>query len=244
MRTRFDLKARISFSDLVLFSNPDYLVISKPPFISTLDDRVEPTNILELARGSEPDPQVCHRLDKDTSGVLAIARNPEAYRHLSMQFEHREVTKIYHAVADGRHDFQDQLVDAPILKQNDGTARISSKGKDAQTRFTTLQIFSNHSLIECRPVTGRMHQIRVHLASLGAPITGDEMYGGKPFLVSSVKRGFRVKKDTEEQPLIKRMALHAFSLQFRGLDGSEITVQAPYPKDITALLKQLSANVR
>jgi 23S rRNA pseudouridine955/2504/2580 synthase len=89
-----------------------------------------------------------------------------------------------------------------------------------------------------------MHQIRVHLASLDVPITGDEMYGGKPFLVSSVKRGFRVKKDTDEEPLMKRMALHAFSLGFLGLDGQSINVEAPYPKDFTALLKQLSANVR
>lgn len=233
-----------TIEDLILFQNQDYLVISKPPFVATLEDRVEPVNILALARKMEPDAQVCHRLDKDTSGVLAIARNPEAYRHLSLQFEHREVTKVYHAVADGRHDFDNVLVDKPILKLNDGTVRINAKGKDAQTTFKTLSIFSHHSLIDCRPMTGRMHQIRVHLAYLGAPITGDEMYGGRPFLISDIKRGFRVKKDTEEQPLIKRMALHAYSLEFQGLDGHPISVQAPYPKDFTALLKQLSANVR
>ena len=194
------MKPSISFKDLLLFENDDYIVINKPPFIATLEDRVEPINILALARTSEPDPQVCHRLDKDTSGVLAIARHPEAYRHLSLQFEHREVNKIYHAVADGRHDLHDLVIDKAILKQNDGTARISAKGKDAQTSFSTLRIFTHHSLIECKPVTGRMHQIRVHLASVGAPITGDELYGGKPFLVSSIKRGFRTKKDTEGNP--------------------------------------------
>ncbi len=238
------MRAPVTFADLVLFENKDYILINKPPFIATLEDRVEPINILALARASEPDPQVCHRLDKDTSGVLAIARNPEAYRHLSLQFEHREVSKVYHAVADGRHDLVDVVIDKAILKQNDGTARLSAKGKDAETSFSTLKIFTHHSLIECRPVTGRMHQIRVHLSSIGAPITGDDLYGGKPFLVSSIKRGFRVKRDTEEQPLMKRMALHAFSLQFSGLDGESISVQAPYPKDFTALLKQLSANVR
>ena len=212
--------------------------------MATLEDRVDPVNVLSLARGTEPGAQVGHRLDKDTSGVLAIARHPEAYRHLSLQFEHREVSKIYHAVADGRHDFKDVLVDAPVLKQNDGTARLTSKGKDAQTTFSTLRIFTWHTLIACRPVTGRMHQIRIHLASLGAPITGDDLYGGKPFLISTVKRGFRVKKDTEEEPLMKRMALHAFSLEFSGLKGETITTQAPYPKDFAALLKQLSANVR
>lgn len=230
--------------DLILFQSQDYLLVNKPPFIATLEDRVEPVNILALARRMEPDAQVCHRLDKDTSGVLAIARNPEAYRHLSLQFEHREVTKLYHAVADGRHDFDEVFVDKPILKMNDGTVKLNARGKDAQTTFKTLSIFSHHSLIACRPVTGRMHQIRVHLAYLGAPITGDEMYGGRPFLISAIKRGFRVKKDTDEQPLMKRMALHAYSLEFRGLDDQLISVQAPYPKDFTALLKQLSANVR
>jgi 23S rRNA pseudouridine955/2504/2580 synthase len=145
-------------------------------------------------------------------------------------------------VTDGRHDFKEELVNAPLLKMNDGTVRISSKGKSAQTYFNTLRIYSKHTLVECRPLTGRTHQIRVHLASLDAPITGDETYGGKPFFVSSVKRGFRVKKDTEEQPLIKRMALHAFSLEFKGLDGETVFAQAPYPKDFTALVKQLEAN--
>jgi RluA family pseudouridine synthase len=227
------------FQDLILSEDDDYILINKPPFVSTLEDRHESVNILGLARKYTDDAQVCHRLDKDTSGVLAIAKNPEAYRHLAMQFEHREVTKVYHAIADGIHNFDKQVVDAPILKQNDGTARISSKGKDAETSFSTLQPFSMHTLIECRPVTGRMHQIRVHLASLGAPISGDLEYGGKPFFVSSIKRGFRTKKMTEEEPLMKRMALHAFALEFAGLDGKAISVQAPYPKDFAAVLRQL-----
>ncbi len=233
-----------AFSDLVLFQNEDYILINKPPFIATLEDRVEPANILALARTVVPGAQVCHRLDKDTSGVLAIARHPEAYRHLSLQFEHREVKKVYHAVADGCHDFKDVVVDTPILKLNNGTVRLSSKGKDAETVFTTLRIFTRHSLVECRPLTGRMHQIRIHLASLKAPITGDELYGGIPFLVSSIKRGFRIKKNTDEKPVMKRMALHAFSLEFVGLDAQPILAQAPYPKDFAALVKQLSANVR
>lgn len=236
------LQKSIQFTDLILHEDQDFLVINKPAFLSTLEDRVEAVNLLALARHYEPEAQVAHRLDKDTSGVLAIARNPEAYRHLSMQFEHRTVTKVYHAVVDGRHDLHEVLVSERILKQPDGQVKLSSRGKDAETRFTTLEIFTRHTLVECRPVTGRMHQIRIHLASLGAPITGDELYGGKTFLVSSIKRNFRVKKHTEEQPLIKRMALHAFSLEFRGLDGMPIRCQAPYPKDFSALLRQLAAN--
>jgi RluA family pseudouridine synthase len=233
-----------SFEKSILFENGDYILINKPPFISTLEDRNDPVNILALAKAYEADAQACHRLDKDTSGVLAIARNPEAYRHLSMQFENREVKKIYHAVVDGIHSFSDHLVDAPIEKQNDGTAKLSRKGKAAQTYFTTLKTFKNHSLIECRPITGRMHQIRVHLSHLKAPITGDELYGGKLFFVSSVKRGFNLKKMSEEQPLMKRMALHAFSLEFALFDGERKLVEAPYPKDFQALIKQLTENLR
>jgi len=236
------LRKAKEFKDLILFEDKDYFIVNKPPFLSTLEDRVEDQNILALARDAEPSAQAGHRLDKDTSGALAIARNPEAYRHLSMQFEHRSVTKIYHAVVDGCPGYRDEVVNARIQKQQDGIAKLTPRGKDAETHFTTLEVFRRHTLVECRPVTGRMHQIRIHLASLGTPITGDTLYGGKPFLVSSVKRNFHVKKGTEEEPLMKRMALHAYSLTFSGLDGSAVSVIAPYPKDLSALLKQLAAN--
>ena len=94
--------------------------------------------------------------------MLAIAKNPDAYRHLSIQFEKREVTKLYHAVVDGIHQFNDTLVDQPILKQDDGIAKISKReGRPAVTYFTSLKSFRHHTLIACKPVTGRMHQIRI-----------------------------------------------------------------------------------
>lgn len=232
------------FKESILFQNKDYILINKPPFLSTLEDRNDPVNLLRLARELEPDAQACHRLDKDTSGVLAIARHGEAYRHLSMQFEHRQVRKIYHALVDGINQFDEKEVSLPILKLSDGSVRIDRTGKDAQTWFTTLQHFKNHSLVQCTPVTGRMHQIRLHLASLKAPITGDEVYGGKPFYLSSIKRGYNLKKHSEEEPFMKRMALHAHSLSFLGLEGEKIEVVAPYPKDLAALLKQLAQNLR
>lgn len=235
--------SKIKLADNILFEDSDFFLVNKPPFISTLEDRNEKINLLALARDYEPDAQVCHRLDKDTSGVLAIAKNPEAYRHLSIQFEKRQVGKIYHAIVDGIHNFSDLLVDAPILKQNDGMAKISRKeGKPAQTYFTSLKPYRLHTLVECRPVTGRMHQIRIHLASQGASITGDEAYGGKPFLLSAIKRGFNLKKGTEEETFMKRMALHAFSLEFEDLSGKRIKIEAPYPKDFQALIKQLESN--
>lgn len=232
--------SRINLEEIILFEDQDYFLVNKPPFLSTLEDRQEKTNLLGLARNYVASAQVCHRLDKDTSGVLAIAKNPEAYRNLSIQLEKRDVTKIYHAVADGIHNFKDLLVDAPILKQDDGMVKINRwDGKPAQTYFNSIQSYKAHTLIECRPVTGRMHQIRIHLATQGASITGDELYGGKPPYLSAIKRRFNLKKETEEQPLIKRMALHAFSLEFYALDGRKITVEAPYPKDIQALVRQL-----
>lgn len=227
---------------MILFEDDDFVLVNKPPFLSSLEDRVEKVNLLSLAREYAPDAQVCHRLDKDTSGVLAIAKNPEAYRHLSMQFEKREVSKIYHAVVDGIHNFKDVLVDAPIHKQDDGIVKIRKEGKPAQTYFTSLRSYRLHTLVECRPVTGRMHQIRIHLTTLKAPITGDNTYGGKPFYLSSVKRGFNLKKETEELPIMKRMALHAYALEFLDMAGDKVWTEAPYPKDLQALIRQLEAN--
>jgi len=238
------LKAlRQSFEDLILFQDKDYILVNKPPFLSTLEDRHEKSNLLAMARQYIPTAQVCHRLDKETSGVLAIATNPDAYRHMSMQFEKREVTKVYHAVVDGIHQFNERLVDAPILKQDDGTVKISRReGKPAQTIFTSIRSYRQHTLMDCRPVTGRMHQIRIHLSISGASITGDELYGGKPFFLSSIKRGFNLKQDTEEQHFLKRMALHAFSLQFLDLSAIPRIVEAPYQKDMQALIRQLELN--
>ncbi|WP_276365896.1 pseudouridine synthase [Chryseolinea sp. H1M3-3] len=234
---------KINFADIILFEDDNYILVNKPPFLSTLEDRNEKVNLLRLARTYCADAQVCHRLDKDTSGVLAIAKNPEAYRHLSIQFEKRQVTKLYHAVVDEIHQFNDTMVDQPILKQDDGIAKISKReGRPAVTYFTSIKSYRHHTLLSCRPITGRMHQIRLHLSYLGAPITGDELYGGKPFFLSQVKRNFNLKKDTEEQPVMKRMALHAFSLEFSDLAGTTKTIEAPYPKDFQVLIKQLDMN--
>jgi RluA family pseudouridine synthase len=234
---------KINLKEVILFEDDDFFFINKPPFISTLEDRQEKINILNLAKDYSSDAQVCHRLDKDTSGVLAIAKNPDAYRHLSLQFEHREVSKLYHALVDGVHNFNETLVDEPILKKDDGVVRISkSEGKDAQTYFTTIKTYGAYTLVGCKPITGRMHQIRIHLSVLGASISGDETYGGKPFFLSSIKRRFNLKKETVEEPFMKRMALHAYSLEFEDLSGTRHKIEASYPKDMQALIRQLELN--
>jgi 23S rRNA pseudouridine955/2504/2580 synthase len=236
---------KINFKGLILFEDKDYIVINKPSYISTLNDRnSEGNSIIEHARKYIPTAQVNHRLDKETSGALAIAKNPAAYRELSIQFEDRKVEKVYHAVAEGLHNFIDIKVDAPILPLVKGFVRIDFReGKPAETVFNTLNTFKRHSLIECKPITGRMHQIRVHLSHIGAPIVSDHRYGGKPLFLSSLKKHFNLKKETEELPLIKRVALHARALSFKLLNKQPITVEAPYPKDLAVLLSQLEKNL-
>ncbi|MGB3619606.1 MAG: RluA family pseudouridine synthase [Catalinimonas sp.] len=236
----------IRFQDLILHEDDDFLVINKPPHVPTLHERhnTDERNLLDLARDYHPDAQMGHRLDKETSGALAIAKHPEAYRHLSMQFEHREVTKMYHAVVDGLHDFEGVVVYLPIRVRRNGTVQIDKAGgKEAETLFNTVRPFRRHTLVACYPVTGRMHQIRVHLACLRASIVMDRTYGGKPIYLSQVKRKFNLKRGSEEQPLIGRVALHAHTLNFARMDGERINVEAPYPKDFRALMAQLEKSI-
>lgn len=230
---------KIKFDDLIVYEGDHYIVINKPPYVASLADRNAPVNIQQLAKAYNENLSVCHRLDKDTSGCLLIAKNADAYRHASIQFEKRTIRKVYHAVANGLHEFREHVVDAPILALPNGMAKVDRReGKAAQTVFTTLEAYRNHSLIECRPVTGRMHQIRVHLAMEKAPLVHDELYRGASLFLSQIKRNFKLKRDTDELPLIKRFALHAMSLRFDNMEEL-IVVEAPYPKDFAVLVKQL-----
>ncbi|WP_044173089.1 RluA family pseudouridine synthase [Flectobacillus major] len=234
---------RIKFKDIILFENEDFIVINKPPYIASLDERQADNSlsILRMAKEYSSDAQLAHRLDKETSGILAIAKNPAAYRHLSMQFEHRQVAKRYHAVANGIHDFDMVSVYLPIAQKRDGTQVVidRQKGKEAETIFNTIKVFRKHTLVECMPITGRMHQIRIHLTCLKAPIVSDPTYNGDTIYLSDLKRGFNLKKDTDELPLMRRVALHAHSLTFSLMNDERVTIEAPYPKDFEVLMKQL-----
>lgn len=234
---------KLELKDSIVFENENYVVINKPPFVASLDERTpdKSVSILRLAREMYDDVQLCHRLDKETSGALVMAKNPEAYRNLAMQFEHREVEKEYHAVVNGVHDFDSISVFLPIAPIKDGTAvRIDKqKGKIAETVFFTLKSYPRHTLVKCIPITGRMHQIRVHLQCLKAPIVCDPTYGGEDIYLSQLKKKFNLKNNTEELPLIKRVALHAHSIRFLDVDGQLIDVTAPYARDFEVLVKQL-----
>lgn len=229
------------FQDLILFENADLIVVNKPPFLSSLDEREGgEINLLRLAKIYWADAQICHRLDKETSGVIIVAKNPDAYRFVSMQFEKRKVKKVYHAVIEGTHVFEDLFIDLPILNIGKGNVTISrQEGKRSETYFKSLVFFKHYTLVECRPVTGRMHQIRIHLATQRASIAGDEMYKGKPVFLSQIKRRYRLGKDQEELPIMKRFALHAHAVTFKIDEETEMTFEAPYPKDFDTLLKLL-----
>lgn len=232
-----------NIKDIIVFENEHFMLLNKPAHVSTLEDRNDPYNMLSWAREYIADAQACHRLDKETSGILAFAKHPEAYRHLAMQFENRQVQKVYHAISDGIHDFKEEQVSLPIKLMGKGVVQISKlEGKPAETWFQTLHAYKQHTLVECRPVSGRMHQIRIHLSALNAPISCDETYGGKPLLLSKIKRKFNLKKETEELPIIKRVALHAYELSFQDLGGEKLSIHAPYPKDFAVAVKQLEKN--
>lgn len=229
------------FPELIIHEDDNLIVINKPPFLSSLDDREGgDVNILRLAKRYHEDAQICHRLDRETSGILLIAKNPETYRLVSIEFERRRVNKIYHAIIGGTHVFEDLLVDLPILNQGNKNVSIDrANGKRAETYFKSIRFFKHYTLVECRPVTGRMHQIRIHLATQHAAIVGDTMYKGKPVYLSQIKkRGFTLAKGEEEQPIMKRFALHAREIKIT-IDGKEYQFEAPYPKDFATLLKQL-----
>ncbi|NMM49561.1 RluA family pseudouridine synthase [Marinigracilibium pacificum] len=234
---KFDIR------DSIVYEDDDLFIINKPPHISTLEDRTSNVNILTLAKEYCEGAQICHRLDKETSGALIIAKNPETYRHVSIAFEKRKVKKVYHAIVDGLHEFKDLEATAPIKILKKGIVFIDFKeGKDALTYFDTVEAYKNHTLVACRPITGRMHQIRVHLSFLKAPITSDEAYGGKPLYLSKLKKNYNIGKHEDESPLIQRVALHAYKVSFADLTGKNIKISAPYPKDFAVAVKQLSKN--
>ena len=233
------MNKRVRFEDLILYHDESYVIINKPAGLSTLDDRSESKNVLTLAREEFPTASPCHRLDKDTSGVLIIALHTEAYKYLATRLEHREVKKIYHAVALGLHSFQNEEADQPLYAGSSKT-RVDYAGKESLTLLQTLETFKKHTLVKCFPVTGRMHQIRVHLSNLGAPIVEDKLYGGRSAYLSELKRNFKLSKFEEENPMIRRLALHAAAITFLHPDSGEtIEIEAPYPKDFEVFIKQL-----
>ena len=150
------------------------------------------------------------------------------------------VKKTYHAISQGIHKFKNFTVNLPLVTTRSGRSAVNKqRGKPSQTTFDTLDNFTHFTLISCSPVSGRQHQIRIHLASQNAPIAADEIYGGELPFLSKFKKKFNLKKGSEEQPMINRFALHAYSLNLRDIDGTTLDIKADYPKDFRVFLSQL-----
>ena len=177
--------------------------------------------------GGEQRPGVVHRLDKDTSGVILLAKNDAAHSHLQKQFSERKVEKKYLALVDGAPPSPEGRVEAPIGRDPAYRQRMAvvpaHKGREAFTEYATSEKYANHTLLDVHPITGRTHQIRVHLKFLECPVAGDTIYGlKKPSLP------------------IKRHFLHAKQLAINLLDmKTTTTFEAPLPSELSIIIDQL-----
>lgn len=229
------------FTECILFEDENFIFINKPSGISSLEDRNnKETNILQMAKRYCVDAQLCHRLDKETSGVMLIAKHNEAFKAMADKFENRNVHKVYHAICAGQLHVNNKAIVLPLSITAKGLAKVDIKnGKKATTLVSTIENFSSFTLLSCIPETGRLHQIRIHLASQNFPIVSDITYGGQYPYLSKLKRDFKTAKWENEQPMMQRVALHAHSLSFDAFE-KKYSITAPYPKDFDVFLKLLA----
>ena len=172
------LNIPLKFKKIIIFENDDFIIINKPQNISTLYDRNSRINVLNWARSYCENAKICHRLDKNTSGILVIAKNDRFYRYFSILLQNRSVKKIYHALVEGVQNIIKLELNKPISTTSRRSKVDFQRGRPSVTRVSTIEKYKMHSLLSCMPLTGRMHQIRVHLSNYGLPIIGDQRYGG------------------------------------------------------------------
>jgi RluA family pseudouridine synthase len=187
---------------------------------------------------------IVHRIDRDTSGLVVFAKDSETHRVLQAAFEERKVKKRYIAAVGGRPSWTETVCDLPLAPDGNKlhhTIIDRYRGKPSLTRFRLLGSAGNYSIVEALPETGRTHQIRVHLASMGHPVICDEFYGSaKPVFLSAIKRGWQ-GNPLEEKPLITRLGLHAAELLILdyGTGAEGLVLKAPLPRDFSALINQM-----
>lgn len=234
----------------VRFESAAALVVAKPPGMPTVPDRTGRTAglhglLAELRPGA--DLRIVHRLDRDTSGCLLLGKGKAAAQHFDVQFREGLVHKTYVALVHGVPTPAEFAIDAWLGPDRRRPGKVvwspsEQPGyRQAHTVGRCRATFSQHALVELQPTTGRGHQLRVHLQSIGHPIVGDADYGGSELLLSRIKPGYKLRKGVPERPLTPRMFLHAERLQFRDLDGTAVAVETPLPEDLAVALRQLEA---
>lgn len=212
----------------IIYLDHSLVVINKPPGLLSLPDGHDPSiphvrTILEPEFGKL---WIVHRLDKETSGVIILARDQESHSHINNQFANHTIEKVYHAIIHGKLDQENLTINSP-LRSNVGRKKRSAVdpigGKSAITEIQILERFTNTTLVEAKPKTGRTHQIRVHLYSIGHPILADNLYG----------------YDIETS-IINRLALHALSIKLiHPGTGREISFKSQYFQDFKNALSIL-----
>jgi RluA family pseudouridine synthase len=235
----------------VLFEDAALVAFDKPGSLPMAPDRHGPAgeNLAALVRAAYgADAANVHRLEPDVSGLVLYAKTKTALDFLSGQFQSKTVVKTYSALTVGV-PAEDTFTVELFMKEDEGRPGrmcvVKKHGLASLTAFTVLEKFpapagrASFALVECRPSTSRLHQIRLHLAEAGAPVLNDPVYGdATPLLLSGLKRGYKGRDD--EKALITRLALHASGLTFRHpLTKEQVTLQAPLPKDLEVGLKYL-----
>lgn len=230
-----------------LYEDEDIIVVNKPTGVLVIPDRFDenqPSLNKVLEEKLKTKVWVVHRLDRETSGVVLFAKNEDAHKYLSQLFEKHEIGKFYAGIVHGKLLQEQGSIDAAIIEHPviKGKMITAKKGKASLTDYRVVEQWPLYALVQFQIHTGRTHQIRVHMQSLGHPIICDPLYGdGKPFLVSTIKKKYRVSdKDEEERPLLHRLALHAYRLHFFKKDGKEVIAEATMPKDMLACINQLN----
>lgn len=215
----------------------------------TIPDRYSPDKLSlhQLLLKKYEEIFIVHRLDKETSGILLFAKTAEAHKKFSSLFAKRDIRKFYLTVVDGQPYEDTATIDKPIAPTPNhlDRMRIDKRGKESITRYKVLQRFKEFSLLEVEILTGRTHQIRVHLESEGIPLASDPTYSRRQALFAAdIKgrkfKGVSKKSNKEIRPLISRSILHAWRLEFdHPITKEAITVEASIPKDIRAVVSQL-----
>ncbi len=234
----------------IIYADDDIIVVNKPTGVSATKDRSGLPQLIDLLNEQlSPQPtklRLVHRLDKDTSGVMLLARSKKAQTLLAGYFQDRKVRKTYLTLIRGKVADRQGTINAPLSRnpRNTEFMRIdfSSRGKESITDWRLLADFGDIALLAVHPLTGRTHQIRVHLPGTGLPLAIDPLYGtGLPLYLSDFKPNYRLAKGKTERPLIDRLTLHAYQLELPDQKGRRPNIFiAPLDKKLKAVLKMLT----